>query len=282
MNRAEERALEQRKAEVRAHWEHETCGTRYGESTELGDRLREIETARYRLEPYIPPFADFSASTGKRVLEIGVGAGVDFCRWVAAGAQATGVDLTEAGIRSTRERLDFSGADPASYRLQTADAENLPFQDGTFDLVYSWGVLHHSPDTERAFREACRVLRPGGVFKGMIYHLPSWSGWFMWVLYGPLRGRPFLSPRRAVFERLESPGTKAYSLREAHELVQGAGFDHVRLSTRLGSGDLLLTKPSSRYQGALFNLIWKVYPRWLVRLLGDRFGLYLLIEATKT
>ena len=70
-------------------------------------------------------------------------------------------------------------------------------------------------------------------------------------------------------------------MREAGELVRQAGFEDVELSTRLGSGDLLLIEPSRRYQGALFRLIWSIYPRWLVRRLGDRFGLYLLIEATR-
>lgn len=281
MSKVEGQPLDQLKERVRAHWEHEVCGTRYGQSVARGERLREIEDARYRLEPYIPEFADFAAYAGRRVLEIGVGAGVDFGGWLAAGALASGVDLTEASIAATRERLDSKGVDPKRYELLRADAENLPFGDDEFDLVYSWGVLHHSPDTERAFCEAHRVLKPGGEFKGMIYHLPSWTGWFIWVLYGPLKGRPFLSVRRVVFEHLESPGTKAYSLREADDLLRRAGFSKVELRTKLGPGDLLLTKPSKRYGGALFRLIWQLCPRWLGRLLGDRLGLYLLIEARK-
>ncbi len=281
MSATSEQQMESLKARVRSHWEQESCGARYGESASRRESLREMEAARYRLEPYIPAFADFQGAAGKRLLEVGVGAGVDFSHWVRAGARATGVDLTDAGIELTRERLELEGVGGEQYRLQRADAESLPFADGEFDLVYSWGVLHHSPDTERAFREACRVLKPGGKLKAMIYHLPSWGAWFMWALYGPLKGKPFVSVKKAVFDNLESPGTKVYTLREADDLVRRAGFDDVRLSTRLGSGDLLLGKPSQKYQSALFRTIWKLYPRWLVRLLGDRLGLYLLIEARK-
>jgi len=160
-----------------------------------------------------------------------------------------------------------------------ADAEQLHFTDDAFDLVYSWGVLHHSPDTPRAFREVRRVLRPGGAFRGMVYHVPSWTGWMVWAMQSLLRGRPFRSVKRSLFEHLESPGTKAYTLRECRELLETAGFVDVRLHTRLGPGDLLTIRPSEKYAGRLHGLLFRLYPRWLVRLLGDRFGLYLLIEA---
>lgn len=263
------------------HWEREACGTRYGASATRRERLAEIEEARYRLEPYIPGFADFRRYAGRRVLEIGVGAGVDFSHWVAAGADASGIDLTATGVELTRERLELAGVGSDRYDLRQGDAENLPFPDGEFDLVYSWGVLHHTPDTERAFREAHRVLKPGGRFKGMIYHLRSWAAVSIWLLHGPLRARPWLPVRRAVFDHLESPGTKVYTLREAGELLRRAGFRDVELSTRLGPGDLLSGEPSREYRTGRLRWAWKLYPRWLVRLLGDRYGLYLLMEAVK-
>lgn len=271
----------QLKQAVRDHWERETCGTRYGDSSDRRRYFEEIEAARYEFEPYIPAFARFAESRGLRVLEIGVGAGSDFAQWVRAGARATGLDLTDAAIETTRDHLDAFDLDSASYQLEKADAENLALEDDSFDVVYSWGVLHHSPDTAGAFREVLRVLRPGGVFRGMVYHVPSWTGWMVWTMQSLLRGRPFRSVKRSLYEDLESPGTKAYTLRECRQLLLGAGFEGVQLDTRLNPGDLLQIRPSEKYQHPVHRLLFRIYPRWLVRLLGDRFGLNLLIEAHK-
>jgi len=269
------------KERVRQHWEDETCGIRHGTSGSIQRYYEEIEEVRYRNEPYLPAFADFPAGRGLRVLEIGVGAGTDFSHWVANGAQATGIDLTEAAIERTRENLSSRGLDPAGVELRVADAENLPFEDDSFDVVYSWGVLHHSPDTRRAFREAARVLRPGGRLRAMVYHLPSWSGWMLWVLHCLARGRPFRSVRRAMAEHLESPGTKAYGRAGGRELLAQAGLTDVHAEPRLGPGDLLAMTPSAKYEAPLFRLVWRLYPRWLVRLTGDTFGNNLLLSGTK-
>ena len=198
---------------------------------------------------------------------------------MCAGARATGVDLTDEGVSLTRERLALEGiADRAE--VGRADAEALPFADASFDIVYSWGVLHHTPDTERAFREARRVLTLGGQFRGMIYHTPSWVGLGKWAIHYAARGRQAVSLRRAVYETLESPGTKAYTLREARMLVEGAGFRDVRVRSQLSHGDLLMMRRSAKYTSGVAGLLWRMYPRWLVKRLGNGLGTGLLIEAT--
>jgi ubiquinone/menaquinone biosynthesis C-methylase UbiE len=269
------------KPQVKEHWEQETCGTRYGDAQDRRTYFSQITTARYELEPYLPAFAGFSEAGGKRVLEIGVGAGSDFQNWCAHALHVTGVDLTEGAINLTRERLELNSISPSQYSLRTADAENLPFPDNSFDLVYSWGVLHHTPDTRRAFQEVMRVLKPGGAIKAMIYHVPSWVGLLLYLSHGIARGRVGLTMKGAIFDHLESPGTKAYTLREAEEMVRSVGLREIELRTELSPGDLLRIRPSAKYQGLFSKLMWKVYPRWVVKALGDRFGLYLLIEAQK-
>ena len=83
---------------------------------------------------------------------------------------ATGVDLTQRGVDLTRERLALEGLEA---EVRVADAEALPFEDASFDIVYSWGVLHHSPNTQQAVNEVHRVLKPGGVARVMIVGVSS-------------------------------------------------------------------------------------------------------------
>ncbi len=109
---------------------------------------------------------------GLKVLEIGCGLGTDGAQFAKAGADYTGVDLTEAAVELARKRFELSNL-PGKF--QTADAENLEFDDNSFDLVYSHGVLHHTPDTARAVKEIHRVLRPGGRAVVMLYHRDSYN-----------------------------------------------------------------------------------------------------------
>ena len=123
-----------------------------------------------------------------KVLEVGVGAGTDFLQWVRAGAGTYGVDLTEEAIEHARRRLDVYGLTAKDIRV--ADAEAPPCGNDTFDVVYSWGVIHHTPDTERALAEIVRVCRPGGRLKVMIYNRHSLLAYRTWVRFALLRGRP--------------------------------------------------------------------------------------------
>ncbi|MBC7791288.1 MAG: class I SAM-dependent methyltransferase [Anaerolineae bacterium] len=261
---------------VQAHWEAQPCGTRDLPPEDRRRFFAEIERERYAWEPYIPGFARFERGANQRVLEIGVGAGSDFINWVRNGAEATGVDLTESGVSLTRERLLLENL---RAKVQQGDAEQLPFADNSFDIVYSWGVLHHSPDTARAVREVFRVLRPEGTALVMIYHSRSWVGFMLWLLHCLAKGRPWKGPRWAIYNHLESPGTKAYTRREAANLFEG--FSRVQVRTLLSHGDQLLMRPAAKYQSMAHRLIWRLYPRWLVRRLGNRFGINLLIEAIK-
>src|ERR1700751_3152872 len=142
------------KGEVRRFWNSEPCGTRYLEGE---DERASHANARYELEPHIPEFAQFASARGLYVLEVGVGIGADYLEWLKAGAIATGVDISRSSIEQAHRRCQQAGYSPD---LQVADAEHLPFPDESFDLVYSYGVMHHSPDTARCLREARRVLKP--------------------------------------------------------------------------------------------------------------------------
>jgi ubiquinone/menaquinone biosynthesis C-methylase UbiE len=258
------------KEEVRDFWNADPCGSRY-----LGDRadFEAHARTRYQLEPYIHEFAGFARSAGKRVLEVGVGMGADYLEWLKAGALATGVDLSSTSLEQAKLRCELAGYAPD---LRVSDAEHLPFSDGTFDIVYSYGVMHHSPDTPQCIREAMRVLKPGGTLHIMIYHHPSLTGFMLWLRYGWLRGQ---SLRHVVHDHLESPGTKSYTQEEARALLQG--FEQMEFRQVFSPGDLLLNEPSARFRGWAYRIIWRLYPRFLVCRFGGRLGLFLLISARK-
>ncbi len=266
---------------VKDYWEQEACGIRYGYSQDREKFLLEIEESRYRMEPFIPKFAGFEKYAGQKVLEIGLGAGTDFRQWVKNNAVAVGVDITEEALKRTEERLSILNPEKNNFKLMEGDAENLGLPDNHFDLVYSYGCFHHVPNPEAAVRESFRVLKPGGELKVMVYHVPSWTGWLLWVLHCLAKGKPWQSPRKAIFDHLESPGTKAYTIKEAKQLFHNAGFLVTQVTPKLGPGDLLDIKLSKKYESPIFKILQKLYPKWLVRLLGDRFGLNLLIQAKK-
>jgi SAM-dependent methyltransferase len=111
--------------------------------------------------------------------------------------------------------------------VTVGDAENLPFLDNAFDRVYSWGVLHHTPDTARAVREATRVLRPGGRLCAMLYARHSWVSYGLWARYALLRGRPRTSLADVLAHHMESEGTKGFTKAELRGLF--AGLEHLRV-----------------------------------------------------
>lgn len=250
-------------ARVRDYWQERPC-------SEEDQRLsasdpgfyREQEVERYRLQPFIPAFAEFGGSRRKRVLEIGVGMGADHACFARAGAKAFGVDVTWAAIVHTRNRMRREGL---AARLAIADSLGLPFAEGTFDVVYSFGVLHHTPDPASSCAEASRVVKSGGVVKLMLYNRRSLVGLQVWLAFGLLKGRPFTSLRRLIADHMESPGTQAYARGELPALLPRC---RVRVRTVVTPYDCRIGR--RRY-----------LPRAFQKLIPPRLGWNHLIEAVK-
>ncbi|MDP5280686.1 class I SAM-dependent methyltransferase [Sphingomonas sp. DG1-23] len=257
-------------------WNDASCGEALLLESPDVEGYRRQASERYRLEPYIPGFARFEQTSGKDVLEIGVGLGADHQGFAAAGARLTGVDLTSRAIEHTRERLRLFGLQSS---LAVGDAENLVFPDNSFDMVYSWGVIHHSPDTPRAAREILRVLRPGGRFAVMIYQRYSLIGAMLWLRYALGTGRPWMSLDTIYSRYLESPGTKAYTKAQAAALFAGAS--DLRIWSVLTHGDLLESGAGQRHSGMALGLARKLWPRRLLKRMFPNAGLFLMIEGHK-
>lgn len=267
---------QQLKADVHDFWNDSACGEDLflvADDKAGFEREREI---RYSIEPYIPDFALFSEAKEEKVLEVGVGLGADHQSFAESGAIMCGIDLTEKAIQYTRKRFELFSLKSS---LNKGDAEALDFEDQSFDQVYSWGVLHHSPDTAKAVDEVFRVLKEGGVAKIMIYQKWSILGIMLWVRYALLKARPWLSLSAIYARYLESPGTKAYTSDEAKSLF--AKFKSVKISYAFSTGDLLEEGSGQRHKGLLLNLARKFFPRRIIKLLFPNAGLFMLIRAEK-
>ncbi len=248
---------------VRRYWNAAPCGTPDVEGAQERTKFRELERIRYEREPFIERFARFGDARGKKLLEVGVGAGTDHLRFARAGALCSGVDLSEVSLETTRKRLDAEGL---SSDLRVADAENLPFPDDSFEWVYSWGVIHHTPDTQRAAREVLRVTRPGGRFCVMVYNRHSLVAAQAWMVYAALRGRPTRSFGDVLAHHMESPGTKGYTAAEARALFQGAR--QVTVETVVTPYDMRIGRR-------------RFLPTWTWRVVPARLGWFHVVSGTK-
>ncbi len=228
------------KEKVRSYWNKASCGTEFIKQKKFSrDYFESIEDFRYTIEPEIFSFAQFTRFREKKVLEVGIGAGSDFLQWVRAGAHVYGIDLTQEAIDNVKNRLRLYNLQA---KVQVADAESLPYQDNSFDLVYSWGVIHHSPDTKQCLREIVRVCKPGGTIKIMIYNRRSLFAFYRYVMCALLKGKPLRSIKRVLFYDQESPGTKAYTFKEARELLTGLPVRVLEHKATVTKHDLLYYK----------------------------------------
>jgi SAM-dependent methyltransferase len=158
--------------EVKEFWNSNPCQSDLSEAEDRRRYFDEISRSRYgRHEWHVPTIAGFQKYAGKDVLEIGCSIATDGLEFAKNGANYTGLDLTPASIEIARERFQLFGA---SGRFEVANAEErIPFPDESFDHVYSFGVIHHSPTPERIVSEIHRVLRRGGTFTIMLYNRTS-------------------------------------------------------------------------------------------------------------
>ncbi len=159
-------------ADVREFWNANPCQSHLSQAPERRRYFEEISKKRYGgREWHVPKVANFSALRGQEVLEIGCSIATDGLEFAKAGAKYTGVDLTPRSIEMAEER--FALFDVSGTFVATNAEAPLPFPDASFDHVYSFGVIHHSPAPEKIVREIHRVLRKGGTFTVMLYNRTS-------------------------------------------------------------------------------------------------------------
>jgi ubiquinone/menaquinone biosynthesis C-methylase UbiE len=252
------------KASVKAFWDEAPCGTRDVPFAPGSKEFFEaIECHRYKVEPCIQHYARFQQWRQRRVLEVGCGVGTDLLQFARGGAEVQGVDLSSRSVEWAKRRFELYGFESD---IREADAEALPFPDDTFDLAYSWGVIHHAPHPPRVVREIYRVLKPGGQICVMIYHKYSLFCVQAYLSCGLFRLQPFQGLDRIIANHLESPGTRVYTRRQARELFQD--FSEV-------SVEPVLTRHDLRY--------WRrrYLPIWMMKLVPAAFGWFMVIQGRK-
>jgi SAM-dependent methyltransferase len=263
------REPERVKEETIRHWTADPAGASLAAGFERGTPgfFEAVERTRYGLYPWL--LADYLQSdrwTGKDVLEVGVGLGTDHLQLARAGARLAGVDITPASIDSTRKLLDLHDYES---ELAVADAELLPFDDSTFDCVYSFGVLHHTPDMNRAIRELQRVLRPEGTALVAVYNRHSYFyAWrFARFLFRLEWRHSTLDEMRSKFEHGEGdPLVTVSSRRELDRAFQP--FSRVLIEGR--------HLPRHRIPSRVLDLLDPLLPS-----IERRVGWYWMVEATR-
>lgn len=264
------------KKNVHDFWNDASCGeTLFLNGNEISHYNMQSKK-RYELEPYILDFIYKEPLQNQNILEIGVGLGADHQELAMTKGILFGIDLTLRAIKHTQTRFTLQ---KIPYKLAQSDGESTPFKSGSFEHVYSWGVIHHSPNTQAVVDEIYRILKPMGSFKVMIYHKYSFVGYMLWVRYALMTLRVWTSLSTIYHRYLESPGTKAYTKKEAKKMF--AAFKNVKVSTMLTHADLLESEAGQRHRGLILNMAKKLYPRYLIKKCFSRHGLILLIEGSK-
>lgn len=201
---------------VRSYWDQQPCNVRHG-TAPLGtkDYFDQVEARKYRVEPHIPPFADFSRWKGKKILEVGCGIGTDATSFARAGAHVTAVELSGESLRLARRRFEVFGLEGRFYQANAEELSSVvPVEP--YDLVYSFGAIHHTPDPRRAVEELMRYMRPGSELRLMLYATVSWKN----MLVRLERMQPEAQP--------DCPVVHTYTARRVPELLRGLEVLSVR------------------------------------------------------
>lgn len=159
-----------------AYWDKQPCNIRHSQQ-EIGtvEYFEEVTAKRYRVEPHILDFAGFHKWQGKRVLEIGCGIGTDAEQFVRHGAEYVGIDISKESIALCLQRFKVLDLHGRFLNIDLLDDSIIKTELGEFDLVYSYGVLHHSPNIQSHIKEIHKLVKPGGEFRFMVYAKNSWK-----------------------------------------------------------------------------------------------------------
>ncbi len=264
---------------VRDYWNRRPCNLRHSPQP-VGTLayFREVGQRKYFVEPHIPAFAQFEKWAGKQVLEIGCGLGTDTVSFAKAGAHVTAIDLSDQSLKLAQQRIDLEQlTDRVTFLNTNAEtlANQLPAQ--SFDLIYSFGVIHHTPHPDRVLAQIRQLLRPGGTVKIMVYHRYATKvlGVLLTEGYGQFWKLDALIARHSEAQT-GCPVTYSYTRSSARNLIESAG-----LKVRAIQVDHIFPYRVRDYVQYRYVKRWyyRCMPPMLFRALEQTFGWHLCITA---
>jgi SAM-dependent methyltransferase len=261
--------------QVRAYWNRRPCNIRHS-TKPIGTReyFDEVEARKYFVEPHIPKFAEFERWRGKKVLEVGCGIGTDSINFARAGADVTVVDLSEESIELCKKRFEVFGLKASFF---SGDAEHLgelvPVEK--YDLIYSFGVIHHTPHPERVFEQIKLYCKQGTELRVMLYSKWSWKVFWINLTYG-----------KGAFWRSDELVSKYSEAQTGSPVTYSYSFDGVRKLMR--DYDVIKIRKEHIFPYRIDKYVkyeyeWVWYFRWLptpwFSWLERRLGWHTLITA---
>jgi 2-polyprenyl-3-methyl-5-hydroxy-6-metoxy-1,4-benzoquinol methylase len=264
---------------VREYWNARPCNFRHSQAP-VGTRqyFDEVEARKYFVEYHIPGFAEFERWRGKKVLEIGCGIGTDTVNFARGGAQVTSVDLSEKSLELARTRASVFGLQD-QIRFFPGNAEELssfvPVEP--YDLIYSFGVIHHTPHPDVVLDQLRPYTRPGTTLKIMLYHRRSYK--VAGILLSEGRGQ-FWKLQDLIAKNSEAqtgcPVTYTYTRREGRQLLESHGFRVREVQVKHIFPYRIPDYVQYRY---VKQPCFRWMPQPLFRALERRFGWHLLLTA---
>jgi SAM-dependent methyltransferase len=256
--------------DVIRYWNTQPCNIRHSAAPQgSAAYFNDVMARKYHVEPHILLFVDFGAWRDKRVLDVGCGIGTTAVSFALAGAHVTAVDISQHSLDLARQNAAANGVTDR-IRFVLADVEHLRdfVRIEPYDLIWSWGVLHHTPHPARALRALRRYTDAGTRLRIMLYHAGSLKAWGLRLKHGDVRAQ--------AEAQANCPIAYTYTPAEATELVTSAGFTIDTLSI-----DHIFPYQLAAYKRYEYRRTWwaAALPAPVFRALERRFGWHLLIDA---
>jgi SAM-dependent methyltransferase len=247
--------------ELRGYWETHIHDSSLS-ANEMGSKefFHDLEEYHYEKLSYLPALVNFAAYRGRRVLEVGCGLGIDLVRFAAAGAIATGIDISSRSIELAKKNFLQRGLQAD---LRVMNGENLAFPANSFDVVYAHGVVQYTRNPAQMVREIGKVLTPGGEAIITVYNKYSWLNFLAVVM-------------RVKLEHQDAPAFKKYSCREFRDML--SDFAKVQIVIeRFPVKSRLQRGLKARLYNEVFVGLFNTIPRKLMA----PFGWHLVAKAIK-
>ena len=263
--------------DVKKYWNDRPCNIKHSNKP-IGSKefFDEVTVRKYFVEAHILRFADFSKWAGKRILEIGCGIGTDTMSFAKKGAQVTAVDLSGHSLSIARDRAQLYGY---NVTFVQANAEELSWSVPveTYDLVYSFGVIHHTPHPCEALSEIKRYMGSHSELRMMVYHKMSWK--VLWILLRYGKGQ-FWKLDQLIAENSEAnfgcPVTYTYTKESLQSTLELLGYEVTDMWV-----DHIFPFKVKEYKQYIYKKNWyfRILPAFLFRMLERTFGWHLCVTA---